>query len=167
MDRIWQWAWDRYGARYSWAICAIAFACALPVYLVLSFVIVAFEKSDHYVEAAAVTVVAVLVMVCVWFFPATARRLVEQWAAGHEVDRARRTGSHLHLGSEVDRPSVGASLSCGVLLVVVGAIAGATGSRLVQYAILGAVVRSRLRTLIAVHSFAEGSAATGQGRPRR
>jgi nitrogen fixation/metabolism regulation signal transduction histidine kinase len=21
MDRIWQWSWDRYAARYSWALC--------------------------------------------------------------------------------------------------------------------------------------------------
>ncbi len=63
MDRIWQWAWDRYAARYSWAICAIAFPILLTIYLVLSFVVVAFEESDRYVEAAAVTVVAVLVLV--------------------------------------------------------------------------------------------------------
>ena len=90
MDRIWQWAWDRYGARYSWAIYAIAFPRTLPIYLVSSFLIVAFEKSDHYVEAAAVTVVAVLVLVYVIVLPGLGRiRLVEQWAAGHEVDRAR------------------------------------------------------------------------------
>ena len=62
MDRIWQWAWDRYGARYSWAICAISFPMVLPVYLASSLIVVAFEESDHYVEAAAVTVVAVLVL---------------------------------------------------------------------------------------------------------
>ena len=62
MDRIWQWAWDRYGARYSWAICAITFLVLLPIYLVPSFVVVAFEESGRYVEAAAVTVVAVLVL---------------------------------------------------------------------------------------------------------
>src|SRR6478752_2057869 len=34
MDRIWQWAWDRYGAKYSWAICAIGFPFLLLIYLV-------------------------------------------------------------------------------------------------------------------------------------
>ena len=29
MDRIWQWAWDRYGARYLWAIWVVAFASSL------------------------------------------------------------------------------------------------------------------------------------------
>ena len=45
MDRIWQWAWDRYGARYSWAIYAATFFFLLQIYLVPSFVIVAFEES--------------------------------------------------------------------------------------------------------------------------
>ena len=63
---------------------------ALPIYLLaLSLPIVAFEKSGHYVEAAAVTVVAVLVLDCVMFLPGRRwMRLAEQWAAGHEVDRA-------------------------------------------------------------------------------
>jgi adenylate cyclase len=52
MDRIWQWAWDRYGARYSWAVYAVAFALALPIHLLWSFLILAIEESSHYVEAA-------------------------------------------------------------------------------------------------------------------
>src|SRR5882757_9212796 len=90
MDRIWQWAWDRYGARYSWVICAVDFAVVLPSYFVVSFVVVAFEDSDRYVEAAFVTVVAVLAQCCL-FLPPGGRRfgLAELWAAGHEVDRAK------------------------------------------------------------------------------
>ena len=88
MDRIWQWAWDRYGPRYSWAICAVMFAVVLPSFLMLSFIVVAFEKSDRYVEAAAVTVVALPVLVYVYFLPGLGRlHLVEQWAAGRDVDR--------------------------------------------------------------------------------
>src|ERR1700739_3770968 len=90
MDRIWQWTWDRYGARYTWALCVIGFLFTLWVYLpVLSFPIVAFEKSGRYIEAAAVTVVAGLVIVCILFLPDRRLiRIVAQWAAGHEVDRA-------------------------------------------------------------------------------
>ena len=114
MDRIWQWAWDRYGARYSWAICAITFPLALPVYLASSLVIVAFEESDRYVEAAAVTVVAVLVLVYVMVLPGLGRiRLVERWAAGHEVDRARALERHLHLGAEGGCPSGGGNAVLG------------------------------------------------------
>lgn len=69
MDRIWQWAWDRHGPRYWWAVCAISFPAYLPIYLVLSFLVVAFEKSGHYVEAAAVSVIAVLVLIYVAALP--------------------------------------------------------------------------------------------------
>ena len=66
---IWQWAWDRHGERYSWAIYAIMFPLVLQIYLVPSFVVVAYEKSGSYVEAAAVTVVAVLVLVYLLVLP--------------------------------------------------------------------------------------------------
>ena len=66
----------------------------------------------------------------------------------------------------VVRAVVGDAVWAAVLLVVVGAIAGATESRLVQYGILGAVFGAAVQ-LIAVHSFVEGSDAAGQGRHRR
>src|SRR5689334_9027299 len=88
MDRIWQWAWDRYGARYSWAMCAVILAVGLPSFLMLSFIVVAFENSDRYVEAAAVTVVGLPVLAYVYYLPGLGRlRLAEQWAVGHDVDR--------------------------------------------------------------------------------
>ena len=73
MDRIWQWAWDRYGARYSWVICAISVLFSLPAYLFWSFLIVAVEKSGDYLEAAAVTVVAVPVLAYVNMLPGLGR----------------------------------------------------------------------------------------------
>ena len=89
MDRIWQWAWDRYGARYSWAIWVGVFASTLPPYLLWSFLVVACEKSSHYVEAAVVTGGAVVVMSLVVVLPGSRRfRLAQRWAAGDEVDRA-------------------------------------------------------------------------------
>jgi hypothetical protein len=48
----------QYGARYTLAVCVIAFLVVLPVYLFVSIVVVAFAKSGHYAEAVAVTVVA-------------------------------------------------------------------------------------------------------------
>src|ERR1700756_5224381 len=89
MDRIWQWAWDRYGPRYSWAMCAVYSPMLLLTWLFPSFFIVAFEKSDHYVEAAAVTVVAVPVLTYLFILPGLGRiRLAERWAAGDDVDRS-------------------------------------------------------------------------------
>jgi class 3 adenylate cyclase len=143
MDRIWQWAWDRYGARYSWALGVIGFLFTLWVYLpALSFPIVAFEKSGRYVEAAAVTVVAVLVMVCILLLPGRRWiRLVEQWAAGHEVDRAAALeGTYSYVRWATSKAVWAYGIWAAVLSVVVGAITGATWSRLIQYGILGAVV---------------------------
>ena len=88
MDRIWQWAWDRYGGNVLWAMCAIAFFVVLPIYLLASFAVVAFERSGHYVAAAVVTVVAVLVMSYVFILPRDGRlRLAQECTTGHQVDR--------------------------------------------------------------------------------
>jgi adenylate cyclase len=158
MDRIWQWAWDRYGARYSWAICAVSLPLFLQVYLVSSFVVVAFEESDHYVEAAGVTVVAVLVLVFVIVLPGLGqKRLVERWAAGREVDRARALDATYSWARRAVVRAVGTNaVWAALLLIVVGVIAGATGSRLVQYAILGAAAGAGTQ-LVAVHSFWEAA----------
>jgi class 3 adenylate cyclase len=158
MDRIWQWAWDRYGARYSWAICAITFPLILPIYLASSFIVVAFEESGHYVEAAGVTVIAVLVLVYVTVLPGLGRhRLVEQWAAGHEIDRAKALdATYTWARGAVARAVVVTAVWAALLLVLVGAIAGASGSRLVQYGILGAAVGTAVQ-LISIHSFVEAA----------
>jgi adenylate cyclase len=88
MDRIWQWAWDRYGAKYSWAIYAIMSSLVMQIYLVLSLVVVAYEDSDRYIEAVAVTVLTVLVGVYMLVLPGLGwSRVAQQWAAGQEVDR--------------------------------------------------------------------------------
>jgi class 3 adenylate cyclase len=140
MDRIWQWAWDRYAARYSWAIFVVVILMALPLYLVWSFAVVAVEESGHYVQAAAVTLIAVPVLVYLAILPGVGRlRLAERWAAGHEVDRTRALNATYTYARRVSARSVwGGIVWAGLLLVVVGVIAGASGSRLVQYGILGA-----------------------------
>jgi adenylate cyclase len=88
MDRIWQWAWDRYGARYSWAALAAALPASLPIYRLWSCAIVAVEKSHRYLEAVAVTVVAAVVLHGVMVLTNRGFRPAEQWVAGHGVDRA-------------------------------------------------------------------------------
>ena len=157
MDRIWQWAWDRYGARYSWATWVIGCLVSLWIYLlILSFPIVAFEKSSRYVEAAAVTVVAVLVIVCIVLLPSRRSiRLAEQWAAGHEVDRATALeGTYIWTRRTTSRAVWSFGVWAAVLSVVVGAISGATWSRLIQYGILGAVIGVAVN-LLAFHSIVE------------
>jgi adenylate cyclase len=158
MDRIWQWVWDRYGARYSWALCAVMFAVLLPPYLMLSFIVVAYEKSDRYVEAAAVTVVAVPLLAYVYFLPGLGRlHLVEQWAAGHDVDRADALdATYVTARGAVARGLGSNVIGLALVFVVVGAIAGATEWRLVQYGILGACLAAAAQ-LIGLHSFVEGA----------
>jgi class 3 adenylate cyclase len=156
MDRIWQWAWDRYAAKYSWAVSVIAYPVALVVYLPLSFLIVAFEKSGRYGEVAAVVVVAVMVLECVISLPD--RRLLrpaERWAAGHPVDRATALeDTYAYARSTTTRTVWATGVWAAGLSVFVGAIAGATGTRLVQYAILGAAVGTGAQ-LIAFHNIME------------
>jgi adenylate cyclase len=159
MDRIWQWAWDRYGARYSWAALAVVFPLSLPIYLFWSLLIVAVEKSGHYVQAAAVTVVAALVLHC---FAALADhrrfRPAERWAAGHEVDRATALeATYTFTRRAVPRALWSSGVWYALISVIVGAIAGASGSRLVQYGVLGAAIGTGLQ-LIGVHSLLEAAA---------
>jgi adenylate cyclase len=158
MDRIWQWAWDRYGSRYSWALCAMGFSVVLPIYLLVSFAVVAFERSGQYVEAAVVTGVAVLAMCYVFLPPGHRRfRLAQQWAAGREVDRATALqDTYAYTRRPVSRLVAVHALLAATLLVVVGVIAGATGARLVQYAIVGTVFGIAVQ-LIALHSVIEGA----------
>jgi adenylate cyclase len=158
MDRIWQWAWDRFGPSYSWAIFAIMFAVLLPAFLMLSFMVVAFEKSDRYAEAAAVTVVALPLLVYVYFLPGLGRlRLAEQWAAGRDVTpTSALAATYATSRGAVARGLGGSVVSLALLFVVVGAISGASGSRLAQYGILGACWGAAA-LLIGVHSIVEGA----------
>src|SRR6478735_6416875 len=87
MDRILQWTWDRFATRYFWALCGLMFPIALPVYLVWSLTIVAFENSSRYGEAAVFTVVALLLRTYVLVLPnAKGLRPIAEWAAGRAAD---------------------------------------------------------------------------------
>jgi class 3 adenylate cyclase len=157
MDRIWQWAWDRFGTRYSWALSIGAFVSTLPVFLFWSWIVVATEKSSHYVEASVSAAVVALVLTFVSIFPGIRRlRLTQQWAAGREVDRAKALKDTYAWVRTADIRAVWlVPASVVVLLMVVGLIAGAGGSRLVQYGIVGAAA-GIATALIGVHNFGEG-----------
>jgi adenylate cyclase len=69
---------------------AITLPVILPVYLVTSFMVVAYEDSDRYVEAAAVTAVTTPVLIYLMILPGlNALRPAEKWAAGDDVDRVQ------------------------------------------------------------------------------
>ena len=158
MDRIWQWAWDRYGARYSWAVFAVSYLAILPTWLLCALVVLAFEESDRYLEAVAVTVVAVLVLAYLVVLPGLGGiRLVERWAAGHEVDRGTALeATYGWARAAVARQVAGGAVWAAPLFAVVGAIAGAGVSRLVQYGVLGAVLGAA-SGLVTMHGFGEAA----------
>jgi class 3 adenylate cyclase len=121
-----------------------------------SFFVVAFEKSDRYVEAAAVTVVAVPVLLTVMILPGVGGiRLAERWAAGDEVDRATALeDTYTWARRAVARWVVVYAVGTGLLLVIFGVITGASGSRLIQYGIIGAVAGTVI-ALTVVHILVE------------
>ncbi|OJZ65843.1 adenylate/guanylate cyclase domain-containing protein [Mycobacterium paraffinicum] len=156
MDRFFQWAWHRFGARYSWVISAWAFVVVLPIYLVLSFAIVAVEHSGRYCPAAGVAVAHALVIAYAVPLPRRgAWHTAELWAAGGRVDRVEA----LEATYDWSRRGIARALVvfgvCGAFFAVgVSAIAGATGALLVQYAVLGGIFGAGVH-LIGVHTVAE------------
>jgi class 3 adenylate cyclase len=137
---------------------AISFPLLLQIHLLFSFVVVAFEESGHYVDAAAVTAVTVAVMQYVMFLPGPGGiRLAEGWAAGRDIDPARALEATYTYARRIVARAVWSNAAfAATLLVVVGVIAGASGSRLVQYGVVGAVVGTLVQ-LTGVHSVMEGA----------
>jgi hypothetical protein len=158
MDRIWQWAWDRYAARYLWAIWVIMVAPILLTFVAWSALFVAFENSTHYVEAAAVTSVAVIVVASAVLLPGSGRfRRTQQWAAGRDIDRATALKDTYTWARAVGVRALWLQLVWGgVLFAVVGEIAGASGLRVVESAVAGAILGVST-ALVGRHTFVEGA----------
>ncbi len=160
MDRIWQWAWDRYGTRYSWVICVISLPWVLMSYLAWAFLIVTVEGSDRYVEAGVVTAIVAPVLPYLVVLPGMRPvRFLEQWAAGRGSEVSRTTAlesTYATARGAVVRGVVVGAIYGALVSVVVGAIAGATVSRLLQYGILGAAVGLAFQ-LTGAHAVAEAT----------
>ena len=105
MDRIWQWAWDRYGARYSWAICGVLLPRCCWSTSCGRFSSSLSKESDRYVAAAVVTGIAVPVMAYVSFFPASRSSVVRSGGRPATRSTAGGTGGHVHLDRERRIPS--------------------------------------------------------------
>jgi adenylate cyclase len=158
MDRIWQWAWDRYPTRYSWALFTATCSIVLSVLLVAALVVVAFEQSTNFVGSAVIIVVAMPVVAFVNVLPGCGSiRVVERWAAGNDVDpMAALQATYDWARSTVIRATTGTGVSVGLIAVVVGAVSGAGLPRLAQYALLGAAVGIGVQ-LVGLRSFLEGA----------
>ena len=159
MYRIWQWAWDRFGARHRWAGLAVILPAGLPIYLFWSFLIVAVEGSRHYVEASVVTLGALLALnLYAGFADRKCYRPVEQWVAGHDVDRATALKASYSFARRAFSRSLWlAAVGFALMSVIVGAVAGAGGPRLAQYGVLGAAIGTATY-LISLHSMLEATA---------
>ncbi|WP_068280005.1 adenylate/guanylate cyclase domain-containing protein [Aldersonia kunmingensis] len=155
MDRIWQWAWDRYRARYTWAVFAISYFAILPFWLLGAGLVVAFEESDRYLEAAAVAVVGALLLAYYSVLPgASPQRLVDRWAAGEDVDESTALeASYAWTRGTVARTVAGSAVFGALLFAGVGALVGAAGSTCAQYGSVGAALGG-VAALINGHSFA-------------
>ena len=138
-----------------WAFMASAM---VSTYLVWTLVVVAFEHSSHYLEATVVIVVAVVVLAYVMTLPGSRTfRRMQSWAAGREVDRAGALeDTYTWTRAAGLRALWFTPFWAAMIFVVVGEIAGASGSRLIQYAILGAATGISL-TLIGFHTFVQGA----------
>jgi class 3 adenylate cyclase len=158
MERIWQWAWDRYKSKFLLAFSVIGYPFLFLIYVFASFVVVALENSGRYVEAAVITAVAVVVLMCLLLLPGRRQiRLMERWAAGEEVDRGKALeGTYIWARAAIARAVGVTAVWAAGLLVAVGAVAGATGARLVQYAVLGASLGTAIQ-LVSIHSYVEGA----------
>ncbi len=141
-----------------WVIYAVTVLLALPIYLFLSFIVVTFEKSGRYIEAAAFTTAAVLVLAYVMILPGVGgSRLFDRWAAGDQLNPARALRATYAWTRAAAFRVVGANAVMGALLfLVVGAIVSAPGSRLVQYMVIGAVSGVSV-ILVGAHSFPEAA----------
>ncbi|MEE2854566.1 MAG: HAMP domain-containing protein, partial [Actinomycetota bacterium] len=159
MDRIWQWAWDRCKAGYSWAVYAVGVPLMLWTYLFWLLLIVAVQGSDRYVEAAVLALIAAPVSWYVAVLPGVGSgRLVERWATGRDVDRATALDATYAWARGTVVRAVGFNaMWTGLLSVVVATIAGATRSQCVQYGVLGALMGTAV-VMSGVHGTAEAAA---------
>jgi class 3 adenylate cyclase len=135
---------------------AIACALILPPYLVWSFIVVAFEHSGRYAAAAVVTVAAAVVLAYLLIRPGNRMvRLVERWAAGDAVQSASALeATYASARATVVRGLVVEPAGTALQFLIVAAICGARGARLLQYGILGGAVGLGV-ALITVHGFVE------------
>jgi adenylate cyclase len=156
MERVWQWLWDRYGTRYSWAVFGASLAIVLPIVLLCSGLIVAFEDSDRWLLALAVTALTPLPALIPPALPGAALwRPIERWAAGDPVDRIEALEATYVIARRAVALGVASYALTGAALgVVVAAIAGADGGRLVEWGLLGTMTLGAVY-LIAGHSFVE------------
>jgi HAMP domain-containing protein len=178
MERIWQWAWNRYGRNYSWVVMVFLLVAMLPTYLLWSLMIVSLDRSHRFPEAAAMAVGVVAVMAYLVVSPGhEISQRIEQYAAGRDVNRAAALSDTYIWGRRMcTRGLISGAVGIAVLFVAVGALSGATGSRLLQFGVMGAALGIAVQTM-GIHNLPEaalrparmavaGDTGLGDGLPR-
>lgn len=157
MDRIWQWVWDRHGAKYPWVIWAFGFTSMFVTYALWSLVITCYERSSHYLEAVVVTGVGVVLQSLV-VLPVRRRfRLMRPVSASDQVDRFQALNETYVWGRTARiRQLWFVPIWAATFFAIVSVLAGAHGMRVVEYAIAGGAM-GIVTTLISLHTFMEGS----------
>jgi adenylate cyclase len=142
MGRFWQWLWDRYGPHYSWGLVAAAIPLAVGTYSIFTLMILRFEDSTRYGEAMAVLCVGAALHQTTAIH--TGRRWIrptERWAAGAKLDRrAALEGTYRYARTMMSRQIWSTAVWFAASCVLVGMVAGASGPRLAQYGVLGAII---------------------------
>jgi len=157
MDRVWQWAWDRHGTRYSWIAFVLVYAMTLPIYVPVALVIVELEGSDRFVLAAGVAAIATLSAFGVTLPGFDRWHAIEGWAAGDQSDRLKALeDTYTHVRSTFVRSIVSFSVTGSLMCIAVGAASGASTSRLIQYGIVGVALFTSA-ALIATHQVPEAA----------
>lgn len=174
LDRIWQWAWDRHSQRYSWAVFAVSFTLVSLELGTVALIIVAFEKSDQYVAAALAALTTSYLAVQPGRTP---WRLIEEWGQSDSDGRLEALEATYTIArASVTRSVWSFGATSATLSVLVGAIVGASGPRLVEYGIIG-VAAGIVALAPPVHGFIEscmrpariaiaGASGVGDGLPR-
>ena len=156
MDRVWQWAWDRHGPRYSWAVYALSYMVILPIWVAPPLLIVEFEQSDRHFVATAIAAAAAMAALFTYERPGfKVWRPMERWAAGDPIDRHEAIEStYTYARNTLVRTVVACALAGGIMCISVGAISGASASRMIQYAIYGATALTSVQ-LVSIHPYVE------------
>jgi class 3 adenylate cyclase len=138
-------------------LCVISFVSGLT-FLPGSLMIVALEGSGRYVEAIVCTVGVLPGWAFLLVLPGSKRiRLVEEWAAGSEIDQVTALRATYDYARGAVKRAVWTDVVGGALLWVgLGAIGGATGWLLVQWGMVGIGAGAAV-SMIGVHSFMEGA----------
>ena len=138
MERLWQWAWDRHGPRFSWAAFIITALLFAFIYGFAASLFVGYERSSAYPVGISIGIVGGILVGFAHIRPGSANWLaIERFAAGGSTDAMAALTSTYALTREliartfVNSVVLGAATGGAVALTV-----GASPVRAAEHAVL-------------------------------